>query len=400
LADDGGASAARRISVAIANAVDADVDDPDALLDRFHAQTGWARALAEAGARVTVAQRFGRDVSLRRDGVDYRFVVDRGDRPTSRWFWGGRLARAVAAAAPDVVHVQGLVFPVLVRSLRLALPPRAAIVVQDHGGIHAGAPQFGRWYGRLVHGAGLSAADAALFTDRALAAPWLAAGVLTPGQAIHAIPEASTDLHEHLPPTPATPSQAPLPGRPAVLWVGRLDANKDPLTILKGFELASATLPDAALTFVFGEDGLLPDLQTRVAASPALRARVHLRGRLERRELPALYATADVFVLGSRDEGSSFALIEALAFGVTPVVSDIPAFRALTAGGDAGALFARGDPAAFAAALVRVAARNPTASRARVRAHFARELSWRALGPKAVAIYRDVVAARGAATRR
>ena len=44
-----------------------------------------------------------------------------------------------------------------------------------------------------------------------------------------------------------------------------------------------------------------------------------------------MYAAADVFVLGSRHEAASFALIEALAFGVTPVVSDIPAFRALTA---------------------------------------------------------------------
>ena len=32
-------------------------------------------------------------------------------------------------------------------------------------------------------------------------------------------------------------------GDPAMLWVGRLDANKDPLTVLAGFEQALAAIP-------------------------------------------------------------------------------------------------------------------------------------------------------------
>ena len=74
--------------------------DPDALLDRYFTLTGWSDALVEAGAgRVAVVQRFHRDALISRGGVDYVFRK-RG------------MAAAVAGRAPDVVHVNGLTFPV------------------------------------------------------------------------------------------------------------------------------------------------------------------------------------------------------------------------------------------------------------------------------------------------
>ncbi len=60
---------------------------------------------------------------------------------------------------------------------------------------------------------------------------------------------------------------------------------------------------------------------------------------------------ADLFVLGSHREGSSFALIEALATGLTPVVTDIPSLRALTGNGAVGALWPCGDAGALDDAL-------------------------------------------------
>src|SRR5205814_5730077 len=131
-----------------------------------------------------------------------------------------------------------------------------------------------------------------LFTVQAQAAPWREAGIIGADQLVHEVMEASTDL---LPGGPA----AALPGRPALLWVGRLDANKDPLTVLGGFELAAETLPEAGLTLVYGDDLLLPEVRSRIAGSPRLQGRVHLRGRLERGELLALYAGADPVLLGS-----------------------------------------------------------------------------------------------------
>jgi glycosyltransferase involved in cell wall biosynthesis len=178
-----------------------------------------------------------------------------------------------------------------------------------------------------------------------------------------------------------------------MLWVGRLDTNKDPFTALDGFTRIAARLPEAQLTMVFAEDLLGGEVQRRVAASTVLRDRVHLRGRVEWRALPALYATADLFLLASHHEGSGFALIEAIAFGVTPVVSDIPAFRAITSGGrdggGIGALFPIEDAGALAIALERAGAVGPGPDQRReeVKRFFARRLSWAAIARQALAAY-------------
>jgi glycosyltransferase involved in cell wall biosynthesis len=357
--------------------------DAEAMLDGAHAMTGWAEALVAAGARtVSVVQRFSRDLLVRRRGVDYHLVSDGGPSDPRPWFWGGRFVEAVARLRANVVHVDGLQFPMMVRHLRWR-SPRAALVAQDHGGFGGGSARFRSRRGRALYRLGLGAADGFLFTARAQAAPWLEAGIIADARRVHEIPEASTDLG-------SSGAEGPrLPGRPALLWVGRLDANKDPLTILDGFE--RATLPGAALTMVFSEDALLPQVQARIAGS-SLRGRVHLRGRLERRELAAVYAGADLFVLGSHHEVACFSLIEALSFGLSPVVTDIPAFRALTGG--LGPRFPPGDAAALARALEAAGVRDRDEGRRTVRAHFAAELSWAAVGRKALAIYAAARATR------
>ena len=152
-----------------------------------------------------------------------------------------------------------------------------------------------------------------------------------------------------------------------------------------------------ALTMVFGAAQLLPEVERRIAGSATLAGRVHLLGKLEHHELAALYRAADLFVLGSHNEGSGFALIEALSFGAVPVVTDIPPFRALTDGGRIGALFPVGDAGALARALQRVnwSESSQSTRRAVVRAHFERELSWPVLARRALTIYQEARARRG-----
>jgi glycosyltransferase involved in cell wall biosynthesis len=99
---------------------------------------------------------------------------------------------------------------------------------------------------------------------------------------------------------------------------------------------------------------------------------------------------ADMFVLGSHREGSGYSLIEALACGLPPVVTDIPSFRALTGAGAVGRLWPCGDSQALSEALQVVAASADANTRSAVRRHFERELSFSALGAKLVTMYRDV----------
>ncbi len=183
-------------------------------------------------------------------------------------------------------------------------------------------------------------------------------------------------------------------GDPAILWVGRLNANKDPLTVLDGLEQCARTLPGARLTMVYGEDDDLPAVQARLTGSAVLRSRVRLVGRVEHERMPAFYSAADLFLLGSHHEGSGYAALEACACGVVPVVTDIPAFRVITAGGSLGGLWQPGDASDCARVLADVASRDLRAMSARVAEHFGHALSWDAVGRAAVAAYRDVLSKR------
>jgi len=367
---------------------------PEALLRRYPVLTGWATAVAAAGAgqvAVTVVQRFSRDLVLRDGPVTYRFVADGPPRARADRQWAARLVGAVVAQRPDVVHLHGCL-PLPLRHLRLCLPRGTALLAQDHGGVYLDAPRFTRWKSRAFHAFGLRAADGFLFSARELATPWLRARIISSKQPIYELMESGSTMGE----APPRADDRSLPGSPALLWVGRLDENKDPLTILEGFERAAARLPEAALTMVFGAAPLLAEVERKIAASPTLRKRVHLLGRLEQPELAPLYRAADLFVLGSHNEGSGFALIEALSFGVVPVVSDIPPFRALTDGGRIGALFPVGDAGALARALERLGSSEipPSTRRALVCEHFERELSWSVLAGRALAIYQEAGARR------
>src|SRR5205085_4320790 len=79
-------------------------------------------------------------------------------------------------------------------------------------------------------------------------------------------------------------------GSPAILWVGRLNANKDPLTVLDGFERARRELTDATLTMIYSEGGLVAQVRQRIHASPVLSACVRLVGAVAHERLAAYYS--------------------------------------------------------------------------------------------------------------
>jgi glycosyltransferase involved in cell wall biosynthesis len=366
------------LSVAQVNyAFDKGLTDPDALLDRYVTLTGWSEALLRAGAaRVTTVQRFHRDARIARRGIDY--VFRRAQVPA-----------AVAACRPDLAHVNGLTFPWQTWQLRRALDPACAIVVQSHadGGVIGRAPEL-RLAGRALR----RAADAFLFAADEHAAAWRQAGFIATDQRVYCVMPASSTL-EPIAREPARRDSG-VDGSPAILWVGRLNANMDPLTALEGFERAVHDLPGARLTMIFGTDELGAEVRTRISQSLVLRERVRLAGTVAHERMPSFFSAADLFVVGSHHEGSGYSLMEAIACGAAPVVTDIPTFRLLTAGGTVGALWKAGDAADCARALIDAGRRDPHAARARLADHFTRELSWDAVGRRAMEIYRQVLGAR------
>ena len=355
-----------------------------ALLDAWHTLPAIAEAVQGAGARVTVLQAAARDETIRRNGIEYRFVADPRlplDRFSSGWM-PLRVALAAARVRADVIHLNGLGFPAHTRALTALGTP---VLVQDH----ASAPP--RRLGAL-HRWGLGRVAGVAFTSRQQAEPFFAAGVLKRGVPVFEIPESSTRF------TPgdrdAARALTGVRGDPALLWVGRLNENKDPLTVLDAVSRAAAVLPDLQLWCCFSEAPLLEQVRARIAGDPLLAPRVHLLGKQMHSAVEQMCRSADLFVLGSRREAACFSVLEAMACGTTPVLPDIPAFRALTEGGAVGALVPPGDADAFAAAIVRLAGEPRDVLRARTLAHFRRSLSFEVVGARLVDAYGALIAAR------
>lgn len=336
-----------------------------------------ARAAADAGFEPVVVQAAWRDEELVRGGVRYRFVREPAGRVMRRL--RPRVAEAVRALRPAVVHLQGLGFPDARRLCGIG----AAVLAQDH------LDRVPVGWRRLERRRALARIDGVMFTAEGMARPFFEAGVLRLGLPVHEVLEATSAF------TPGDVEEARkrtgLGGEPCALWLGHLDANKDPLTILDAVSLAARALPGLRLWMCFSTAPLEREVRTRLAAEPELGARVTLLGRVPHAEVEHLCRAADFLVQGSAREGTSYAVLEALACGATPLVTDIPSLRRMAGG--AGGLFRRGDAAGLARLLEAFAARPPAERRRAARAHFEGQLSPAALG-------RELGAAYQAAARR
>jgi glycosyltransferase involved in cell wall biosynthesis len=368
--------------------------EADALLERYGTLTGWAAGVAAAGAKVTVLQRFHHDAMIQRGSTAYEFIGDRHSPQLRKWQIPGRLhrrARALCAhslsqGALTTAHVNGLLFPLQARALRLVLPHQCAIVAQHH----AEKPWPG-WYG-LLQRWGLRAIDGYLFAGRALAEPFVQQGSIRSLQDVFPVMEGSCEFSPQ--DRQSSRDQTGLHGDPVVLWVGRLNDNKDPLTVLAAFERVLEQAAGARLYMAYGTEDLLPDVRERIARSAMLSRSVELLGTIPHIELERVYNSADYFVLGSHCEGSGYALAEALACGLVPVVTDIPSFRMMTDGGTIGMLWPPGDAGALSDALLTVFRRPWLECSKAARDFFEENLSYPAIGRRAVEVYQGLARRR------
>jgi glycosyltransferase involved in cell wall biosynthesis len=169
--------------------------------------------------------------------------------------------------------------------------------------------------------------------------------------------------------------------------------------VLAGISAAVRELPALQLWCCFGQAPLLSDVRDRIGNDPQLTGRVHLLGRVPHEKIEQLMRAADIFVLGSHREGSGGALLEALACGLPPVVTDIPSFRMLTGDGKVGALWPCNQAPQLRDALQSIATRPRRETRVAVRKYFERELSIEAVGRRLLAAYETLIASRGTTVR-
>jgi glycosyltransferase involved in cell wall biosynthesis len=154
--------------------------------------------------------------------------------------------------------------------------------------------------------------------------------------------------------------------RPALLFVGRLDAAKGVFDLVDALALLRRQHPTAQLTLV----GAGPDrerLERRIAELGLAHA-VTLTGTVLNRELPAYLRGADVFIAPSRttrkwEEQVGMTIIQALACGLPTVATRSGAIPEYLPDGEAGLLVPEGSPQALAGAIAAVLASAPLRER-------------------------------------
>jgi glycosyltransferase involved in cell wall biosynthesis len=282
-----------------------------------------------------------------------------------------RLFCFIRRERPDVVMVQGLIFPVQVILLRLFLKKRARIIAQHHGELPATGLK------KRLQQAADRHLDAYLFTARGNVDPWIAGGIIPGHGKCHELLEASTCFESRDKET--SRKRCGMEGGVNLLWVGRLSSGKDPFTVLAAFRDYRASCPGARLYMIYRETALLAEIKAFLRAEPPLAEAVCLVGEVPHEELPYWYSGADFYVSASRAEGSGFALLEAMACGCIPLVTDIPPFRKITGDGSYGLLYPPGDAAQLAALFRSLQSVDRKELSVSVAAYFSARLSFKSI---------------------
>lgn len=174
------------------------------------------------------------------------------------------------------------------------------------------------------------------------------------------------------------------------LWVGNLIKRKDPLTILKAFEDFIYVQPLATLTMVFRETDLLLEVSEFLSKDEKLKKSVQLVGMVDHKLLERVYNSHQFFVLGSKSEGSGYALVEAMSCGCVPIVTNIAPFRYMTNEGECAFLFTPENDSELLLAFKKSQNCNFELQQKKVLIQFKQKLSFEAIAKKVESIFQNL----------
>ncbi|WP_400076062.1 glycosyltransferase family 4 protein [Winogradskyella sp. R77965] len=276
---------------------------------------------------------------------------------------------------PDFVLIHGLGYCFNAVFLRYILPKKVIIVVQAHG--YAPAPKGLK---RLIYIWTEKYIDAFLFTGKENAKLWVDQGIFN-SKKIYEVMEGATTFSD-------SPNVSRLPK--SFLWVGRLNENKDPITIVNAFRQFLQIEPMAKLTMIYHTEELLPSIKELMNKDEQLKTALILKGKVAHQDMEGIYRLNEFFVLGSHAEGSGYALHEAMACGCIPVVTDIASFMFMTNNGYCALLFRPSDENSCIEALKKTQDIDITTYRKRVLNQVDSKLSPNAIANDILAMFQDL----------
>ena len=354
----------------------AQFNDPLTWLHRVRAYIGLLEALAIKNTVISIDRiNYTGDITV--NGVRHFFPdVQPSHRKSSTTPKGARLLsdawrlnNHAKKFRPDIVLVQGMIFPIQVLLLRLQLGRKVRIIVQNH------AEKAGKGRRGLLQRLADPAINAYLFTAREMGREWLDQRIIRHPEKIRQVMEASSVFSPG--DSVIARTTLGLSGDPVFLWVGRLDANKDPLTVVSAF--LKFSLPSAKLYMLFHTRELLPDIMALLETTPGAKEKIILIGEKGHDEMQQWFRASDYIISGSHYEGSGIAVCEAMSCGCIPILTDILSFRMMTGNGACGILYPVNEPNALLSALDQITAKDKNTEKQKTLAQFQKELSFQAI---------------------
>jgi len=303
---------------------------------------------ADRFAQVLVVRGWEGNTCLDRSslGPHVRLVADQGTGKDRRWAL--RLAAILREHRVDILHVRG--FSMLLDAVAAAvLAGRVAVAFSFHG-LEAAESRFGWMRKRLYRAATRRCADC--WAVSRTAAEAVAEKLGLPAGRFGVLPN-GIDARKYQPTADigAVRRRLGLPeDRLIVLSVGNLKPVKGHDVLLEAFRRLGEDAERATLLLV-GGDYLGGELQRWVDRHLASR---DVRFLGEQAEPLAWYQSADIFVLPSRWEGASNALLEAMACGLPTVATNVGGNREVLRHEYSGLLVPADDPDSLASAMRRL----------------------------------------------
>lgn len=274
--------------------------------------------------------------------------------------------------------------PDLYHAIDLRLPGRPpcplAVTVHDlipwaWGGPRMRGERLRFWLGRRL----LRRADVVVAVSQATAADAARIAGVDPRR-IRVVPEAADEVFKPRPGAHERVLQRWGLESGYLLFVGALDARKDPASLLRAWTSAREARPQLKLV-VAGDPG---------RQAPPRMPDARMLGRVDDAELADLYTAAGCFVFSSRYEGFGLPCLEAMACGCP-----VAAFRNSSLPevvGEAGLLVNDGDADALGRAAASMTAEPERWRRAGLER--AREFSWRKTARQTIAAYESLLRPR------
>jgi len=142
----------------------------------------------------------------------------------------------------------------------------------------------------------------------------------------------------------------PDPSSKTVLFTRSLEPVYDAATLIRSVPLVWEKEPD--VRFAIAGSGTQDEQLKSLAHDLGIVDHVRFLGHVPHGDVPGLASRSRVFVSTALADGTSIALLEAMAAGLVPVATDIEANRALISHGNDGYLFRAGDEHDLAANIL------------------------------------------------